>query len=326
MAPKSLAELYDEHQGKVSDKWSIYLNEYDRLFGELRYSPVSLLEIGIQNGGSLEIWAQYFPSATKIVGCDINPDCGLLQYDDPRIAVVIGDVNTDTTQADIVQQAQVFHVIIDDGSHLSSDIIKSFARYFPYLEAGGLFVVEDLHCSYWQEYEGGLFDPFSSIAFFKRLADIVSYEHWGLQKQCTDTLEGFFSRYAFQMQAETLLQVHSVEFLNSLCIIRKARPEANRLGTRIIAGSEEKVISGHLVLQGGKASPAQSLDQTGTLWAVYSRPLDEEFLLQRQEIAEREAQIGNLTQSLVAYKGHIAELTHTLQKREVRIADLTHTL
>lgn len=48
---RSLAELYNEHEGKVSDKWALYLREYDRLFLPYRESSISLLEIGTQNGG-----------------------------------------------------------------------------------------------------------------------------------------------------------------------------------------------------------------------------------------------------------------------------------
>ncbi len=172
---KTLKQLYATHRGKVSDKWSSYLPEYQRIFAEYRDKPVRLLEIGVQNGGSLEIWSQYFPNARKIVGCDIDSACAQLIYDDPRIAVVIGDANSDATQEAILGHAAAFHIIIDDGSHRSSDVVKSFARYFPRLAYGGVFIAEDLHCSYWREYEGGLYDPFSSITFFKRLADTVNH-------------------------------------------------------------------------------------------------------------------------------------------------------
>ncbi len=94
----SLRDLYSTHSGKVSDKWSIYLDEYDRIFSEYRDKPVRLLEIGVQNGGSLEIWRQYFPNAELILGCDINPACGQLTFDDEKIAVVVGDANTDEVE------------------------------------------------------------------------------------------------------------------------------------------------------------------------------------------------------------------------------------
>ena len=67
----SLRDLYSTHSGKVSDKWSTYLDEYERIFSEYRDKPVRLLEIGVQNGGSLEIWRQYFPNAELILGCVI---------------------------------------------------------------------------------------------------------------------------------------------------------------------------------------------------------------------------------------------------------------
>jgi hypothetical protein len=82
---KTLKELYMEHQGKVSDKWSLYLNEYERLLSPYRKMKINLLEIGVQNGGSLEIWGKYFPHAKKIIGCDINPDCKKLSYENTRM-------------------------------------------------------------------------------------------------------------------------------------------------------------------------------------------------------------------------------------------------
>ena len=98
MNNKTLEQLYKEHRGKVSDRWSIYLSEYERLFSDYRDRPIRLLEIGIQNGGSLEIWSKFFPCAEKFVGCDINLDCARLQYEDSRIAIVVADANTDETQ------------------------------------------------------------------------------------------------------------------------------------------------------------------------------------------------------------------------------------
>ncbi|TIN50291.1 MAG: class I SAM-dependent methyltransferase, partial [Mesorhizobium sp.] len=65
----------------MSDKWSIYLSTYDHIFSEYRDRPVRILEVGVQNGGSLEIWQKYFPNAEIIVGCDVNLACGNLVFD-----------------------------------------------------------------------------------------------------------------------------------------------------------------------------------------------------------------------------------------------------
>ena len=137
----SLQELYKQHKGKVSDKWSLYLEEHDRILSPYRVKPIQLLEIGIQNGGSLEIWAKYFPRAENIIGCDINQACKNLRYDDRRITVIVGNANTDETEKCILQHAKSFDLIIDDGSHQSNDIIQSFVRYFPLLKEDGVYVV-----------------------------------------------------------------------------------------------------------------------------------------------------------------------------------------
>ena len=62
-------------------------------------------------------------------------------------------------EAEILSHSPNFDLIIDDGSHTSGDIVKSFARYFRHLSHGGIFVAEDLHCSYWSNFEGGLYYP-----------------------------------------------------------------------------------------------------------------------------------------------------------------------
>ena len=60
MNKKSLWKIYHDHQDKVSDKWSLYLTEYERIFADFQDKPISIFEIGIQNGGSLEIYGKYF--------------------------------------------------------------------------------------------------------------------------------------------------------------------------------------------------------------------------------------------------------------------------
>lgn len=323
MANPTLAQLYAKHEGKVSDKWSLYLAEYDRVFQKYLGKPIRLLELGIQNGGSLEIWSKYFPRAERLVGCDINPECARLNYEDSRVVVVVGDANSDRVQAQIIGFASVFDVIIDDASHRSSDIVKSFARYFPYLADGGVFVVEDLHCSYWQEFEGGLFDPFSAITFFKRLADVVNYEHWGIAKSRADVLNGFFSKYGFQIDVKVLQHIHSVEFTNSICVIRKEAPTRNRLGVRVIAGLTEAIVPGHLGLKGDLP---QTEDQTNNVWAARTVPPDEEVSRYASELNIREVKILDLTQSVAERDNQIVSLNQAVAERDSQIARLNQAV
>jgi O-antigen biosynthesis protein len=274
----TLTNRYAAHHGKVSDKWSLYLATYQRLFAPYQSAPVRLLEIGIQNGGSLAIWAQHFKSATAIIGCDINPACGELRYNDPRIHVVVGDANTDGTERLIVSHSESFDIILDNGSHRSGDIIRSFARYFSRLEEGGLFVVEDLHCSYWGEFEGGLLDPWSSMAFFKRLADVLNHEHWGVPYARADILRSFEARYGAHLSESLLSEIHSIEFVNSICVISKRPSAENVLGSRVVVGEEARAE----LLVAGSGSLSIAADQSANAWSALL-PLPEDELLELRE-------------------------------------------
>lgn len=306
MTQQTLRQLYAEHRGKVSDKWESYLELYDGLFAGFRDEPVRLLEIGIQNGGSLELWSRYFPAATRLVGCDINDACARLIYDDPRLAVVVADANTDAAEEQIVSLAPSYEIVIDDGSHRSGDIIRSFSRYFPHLDDGGLYIVEDLHCSYWSHFEGGLFSPDSAISFFKRLVDVISYEHWGLDCSRASVLEGILGTYGVTIEEEILSHVHSVEFLNSVCVVRKQPPAENTLGNRVIAGKDEQIVPGRLVLRG---SVCERFDQT----RVPSRrdPVVVEAEL-REQLLQRDGRIDGLRRAVMERDAQLADLRQRL--------------
>jgi hypothetical protein len=263
---KTLLETYSEHSGKVSDKWNIYFDVYEKIFAPYRDKAISLLEVGIQNGGSLEIWAQYFPQAKKIIGCDINPACSQLTYSEENIQVVVGDANNSQVQKSILDTTKSFDVVIDDGSHTSSDIIKTFFNYFPHINNGGIFIAEDLCCSYWSDYEGGIYHPYSSINFFKLLVDIVNFEHWGVAgAQREDLLRRFQKHLGVEVSMDALREIHSVEFVNSMCIIRKAEASENVLGKRLIVG--EDMIIGKEHLQNASGEFLAIPDQSGNEWS-----------------------------------------------------------
>jgi len=41
-----------------------YTEVYEYFFLPLKYAPIRILEIGIEEGGSLRLWEKYFPNAT----------------------------------------------------------------------------------------------------------------------------------------------------------------------------------------------------------------------------------------------------------------------
>ena len=234
----SVRGLYARHQGKVSTKWDSYLDVYEDCFRPLKQQPVDLLEIGIQNGGSLDIWSKYFPRARSLTGCDINPRCSLLRYEDPRVQVIVGHVNEPDTYRRILERAPQFDIIIDDGSHRSHDVLTSFLSYFPLLKPGGLYLVEDMHCAYWEAYGGGIFNDRSPAAFFRHMLDAINRDHFKKDIPAGKLFQSFLPGEQF----ERFLDEHPVLNMSvhdSVFVLRKAWPQRPRgLGECVIVGSE----------------------------------------------------------------------------------------
>ena len=76
---KTYKDAFDSQRNFNSDKWEHYFDIYDHLLGKFYESKVNYLEIGVQNGGSLEIAKKLFASNSLIVGMDIDPDCKHLE-------------------------------------------------------------------------------------------------------------------------------------------------------------------------------------------------------------------------------------------------------
>ncbi len=291
-----LKNIFLNHKGKLSDKWSLYIEKWDDIFTPFKNREINLLEIGIQNGGSLEIWAKYFSKAKNIIGCDIEEDCKKLEFNDPRISVIIGDANTDEAEQEITKKSPDLDIIIDDGSHRSSDIIKSFARYFKILNDDGVYVIEDLHASYWKEFEGGLYTPYSAMAFLKRLADITNFEHWRNSKHRIDYLYQYDQKFKLNLNEFDLCRIHSVLFINSLCIIHKGSPSNNTLGTRIVVGDKEEVTSGYEKLEGTAISDNVTLFQDDSHLDIFEtqhqiQTLNNQIQLLKNQLTEKEQEV-----------------------------------
>ena len=277
---KLLKDFYKNHSGKVSDKWASYLDHYDEKLYNYQELPIKFLEIGIMNGGSLEIFSKYFLNAELILGCDIDLKCKDLKFDKSNIKVVVGNVNESKIKDQIIKHSK-FDIILDDGSHNSNDVVITFCNYFKHLRDGGLFIIEDLHCSYWREHKGGLFYPISSINFFKKLVDIINHEHWGIQKEKDWLLRGFSKNFKIDTKNLELNKIHSIEFVNSLCFIKKKNTEANKLGKRFVVGEEAIVVPDRKKLN--DQNP-KSLNQINNPWSNKDLLPEEELVLYKKKL------------------------------------------
>jgi cephalosporin hydroxylase len=193
MTNLSIENIHKNKTGKVSDKWASYLIFYDNLLEKYRTKNLNLLEIGVQNGGSLETWNSFFSNANILIGCDIDERCSGLQYDDPRVHIVVGDANQPNTVNKISAICNDFDIVIDDGSHQSTDILNSFLIYFNKVKPGGIYIVEDTHTLYQNLYGGGILNEFSAYSFFKKIIDVISFEFWRNELSLDVYFRTFFS-------------------------------------------------------------------------------------------------------------------------------------
>lgn len=142
----ALSAVFDKYQTDKNSSFHNYPRQYDALIDRFRFKNIRVLEIGVFSGQSLQAWRQALPNAYSIVGIDIEPSAQIFQSPDNGIWIEIGDQSNVDFLKTLVAKHGPFDLIIDDGSHINSHVIKSFEVLFPLLTENGLYIVEDTIC------------------------------------------------------------------------------------------------------------------------------------------------------------------------------------
>jgi SAM-dependent methyltransferase len=171
----ALWDLFLNHTGRVIHKWTHYFPVYEQYFSEYVGKPLVFLEIGCGKGGSLQMWKKYFGPHAIIIGIDIKPKCK--KFEEEQINIRIGSQSDIQFLGSIVEEFGLPDIVLDDGSHRMSDILASFNHLYPKTDKRGIYIVEDLHTAYWEEYEGGLRKDGTFIEKCKYLIDELNAEH-----------------------------------------------------------------------------------------------------------------------------------------------------
>ena len=201
--PGRCADIFFGNTGPVVMKWLHYLPIYDRLFARFAGRPVKFLEIGVLGGGSIHMWREYFGPLATIYGIDVNPDCAPYGRDAGQVR--IGSQDDPEFLRAVVQEMGGVDVVLDDGSHIASHQRTSFDVLFPLLPNGGLYVIEDLHTSYWPDYEGGLKRAGTMIEYLKDMIDQMHTHYY---------VEG-------TNRSDRMVPVSSIQFFDSIAAIEK---------------------------------------------------------------------------------------------------------
>ncbi len=133
--------------------------------------PLRVLEVGVWRGGSLELWRKYFGESAIIFGVEINPKYPKVGKDVAEVR--FGSQSDPAFLATVIDEMGGVDIVIDDGSHRSADVLASIKHLFPRLASPGLYIIEDLHTSYWHDWGGGYGREGTTIEVTKELIDIM---------------------------------------------------------------------------------------------------------------------------------------------------------
>jgi len=181
---KTIREIFYS-QKKHADKWDPYFDVYETWLSRFKGTGPRILEIGVQHGGSANMWLEYFGPGTTVLGIDIEDRC--LQHATDDIKIVIGDQGNPKFWVDFLKTHanERFDVVIDDGGHCMNQMITTFMALSLMVADGGIYMIEDTHTAYWSDSRlfrshyghHGLNNPNNILEFTKDAVDVINREH-----------------------------------------------------------------------------------------------------------------------------------------------------
>lgn len=170
-----LEQYFEKNDKRLINKYQHYFDVYDRHFSKYKGQEITIVEVGVFQGGSLQMWRSYFGPKAKIWGIDIDPRCKLLEEQNTNI--IIGSQEDETFLESIYDITGPIDILIDDGGHTQKQQIKTFKILFDKIKNDGVYLCEDVHTSYWLSYGGGSNRMGTFIQFTKKLIDKLNAFH-----------------------------------------------------------------------------------------------------------------------------------------------------
>jgi hypothetical protein len=205
-AHSDLEKIFDNHTGNIIHKWKHYFEIYDRHFSRFRNKKITLLEIGVFKGGSLEMWREYFGENCQIIGIDINPLCK--RFENNNTKIYIGSQDDRDFLKTIKAEVAGADIVIDDGGHMMKQLKVSFEELYGWVREDGIYLAEDLHTCYWPLFGGG----------YKRRGSFIEYS-----KSLVDQLNAWHSVQGGLKVNEFTESTHSIHFYDSIVIFEKRK-------------------------------------------------------------------------------------------------------
>ena len=216
------------------------------------------------------------------------------------ITVHIADVS-DSSKVTTLLGSETFDVIIDDGSHVSGDVIAAFRVLYRHLAPGGKFIIEDLHASYWASHGGGFRHPASAIQYFKALVDALNIDHFEKTDELADSAIDELRHFGRSLAR--------VVFYDSVVVVEKLANEKTMPYRRMLGGIEAAIIDS---FDGITELPAASIGRL--IFADGQKRQIEGKILNRLEEARNDAARAGAEKAVL--DAQLAELRHQLASQQ----------
>lgn len=158
--------------GRLIDKPWHYFEIYERHLSRFRGREVHILEIGVSQGGSLDMWRSYFGDSCKIYGVDNNPHCK--SFEREGVKIFIGDQKNRKFLRSLAREIPRIDILIDDGGHIMKEQKNTFNELYRYVSDDGVYICEDLFTSYYLPWGGSYRLPTTFVEFSKRKIDSLN--------------------------------------------------------------------------------------------------------------------------------------------------------
>ena len=199
-----LQTYFENNDKRLINKFHHYFEVYDRYFTAFKNKKVTIVEIGVYQGGSLQMWRSYFGQEATIWGIDIDPRCK--QLEEKNTHILIGSQEDPHFLKSIIDKIGPIDILIDDGGHTQNQQIVTFKELFSAIQPNGIYLCEDVHTSYMNVYGGGVGRSGTFIEFSKLLID---------------QLNAYHTEQASLKVDEFTKTVNSVHFYDSIVVIEK---------------------------------------------------------------------------------------------------------
>ncbi len=164
-----------------------YSKFYQKHFENFKKEEFNLLEIGTWKGSSCAAFAKYFENA-RVFGIDRNFK---FNYKSNRIKFLYCDLRnrSDLNKLEKTIKDKKFKIIIDDGSHILSHMIKNLFFFIKYLEKDGYFVIEDFN---FPKFYNHLNDGENEELFFDEILNHINEKKYFKSKLLSNDMQSFF--------------------------------------------------------------------------------------------------------------------------------------